>query len=56
MWITVDDKKIRHLWECPECDSAAYIEPWWYSENGTPMCVNCTDQDMEYIRTEYNDE
>ena len=54
MWVAIEDKEIRHLWECPECDSYVFVEPWWYSENGTPMCVNCSDQDMEYIRTEQN--
>lgn len=52
MWIVIDEKKVRHLWECPECDRKAYVEPWFYSENGTPMCVECPDQDMEYINTQ----
>lgn len=51
MWIKQDDDKIRHLWECPNCDDHAYVKPWWYSENGTPVCADCSD-DMEYIRTE----
>jgi hypothetical protein len=53
-WTIVNDDKIRHRWECPECDREVYVSPWWYSENGTPMCVDCPDQDMEYILTEYN--
>ena len=51
MWIIIDEKKVRHKWECPECDNKVYIESWWYSENGTPMCDKC-DIDMEYIHTE----
>jgi len=54
-WIFVNDHRLRHRWECPECDRAVYVSPWWYSENGTPMCIYCPDQDMEYILTEYND-
>ena len=54
-WIFVNDHKLRHRWECPECDRAVYVSPWWYSDNGTPMCIYCPDQDMEYILTEYND-
>ena len=30
MWIIIDEKKVRHLWECPECDNKVYVEPWWY--------------------------
>jgi len=55
-WKIIDDKKVRSRWECPECDKHVYVEPWWYSENGTPMCIYCPDQDMEYIRTEINNE
>jgi formylmethanofuran dehydrogenase subunit E len=51
MWVIIDEKKLRHKWECPNCDEYAYVQPWWYSENGTPMCTEC-DDDMEYIRTE----
>ena len=51
MWIIIDEKKVRHKWECPECDNKVYIESWWYSENGTPVCDKC-DIDMEYIQTE----
>ena len=52
MWVIIENKRIRHRWECPECNRHAYVEPWFYSENGTPMCIVCPDQDMEYIHTE----
>jgi hypothetical protein len=52
-WIFVNDHKIRHRWECPECDGHSYVQPWYYSEMGEPMCTDC-DSDMEYVRTEYN--
>ena len=52
-WIFVNDHKIRHLWECPECDRKVYVWPWSYSENGTPICEDC-DEDMIYCSTEYN--
>jgi hypothetical protein len=57
-WIVIEDKYVRMIWQCPDCGEKAYIEPWFYSENGNPLCSNdnCehTQQDgeMEYIRTE----
>ena len=51
MWIIIDDKKIRHLWKCADCNNAVYLEPGYYSEMGEPVCTDC-DDDMEYIRTE----
>lgn len=51
MWVEIEDKKVRHLWECAECDYHVYVEPWFYSEMGEPGCTEC-DNDMEYIRTE----
>ena len=53
-WFEIEEKNVRHLWECPECDDALYVQPWFYSEMGTPVCSDC-DKDMEYIRTEVND-
>lgn len=53
MWIKIEDKKVRHRWECPECNNYAYVEPWYYSEMGTPVCTECEwDDTMEYVRTE----
>ena len=51
MWVKIEDKQIRHLWECANCDHYEYVEPWFYSEMGEPVCAEC-DNDMEYIRTE----
>jgi formylmethanofuran dehydrogenase subunit E len=51
MWTKIDDKKVRHSWECSDCDNQVYVEPWFYSENGEPFCTKC-EKDMEYIRTE----
>ena len=53
MWVQVNDDKVRHLWECSECNASAYVKPWYYSEMGEPMCSDC-DGDMEYIKTEYD--
>jgi Zn ribbon nucleic-acid-binding protein len=53
MWVIVDDKRIRHKWECPDCDAHANVEPWHYSEMGEPYCVDC-EREMEYINTEIN--
>lgn len=54
MWIKIWDDKVRHRWECPECDYRVYVSPWFYSENGEPMCIHCPDQETEYIDTEIN--
>jgi hypothetical protein len=51
MWIIIDEKKVRHKWECSECNKMVYVEPWFYSEMGTPSCETC-ERDMEYIHTE----
>jgi NAD-dependent SIR2 family protein deacetylase len=51
MWIIIDEKKVRHLWECSECNRQAYVEPWYYSEMGTPSCEIC-EREMEYINTQ----
>jgi hypothetical protein len=51
MWIIIDEKKVRHKWECPECDANVYVEPWFYSEMGEPFCADC-EETMEYIHTE----
>lgn len=53
-WIVIDDTMVRHRWECPDCDSVDYVQPWYYSESGGLCCDNC-DCDMEYIQTEIND-
>jgi hypothetical protein len=55
-WTVIDDTKLRHYWLCPECNvEEAYVEPWWYEDSGTPMCTEC-DEDMNYVRTEYNND
>lgn len=50
-WIKIDDEKLRHFWNCPECNSKEHVSPDWYSNNGTPVCGEC-DCDMEYSHTE----
>jgi NAD-dependent SIR2 family protein deacetylase len=49
-WIIIEDKKVRSLWECSECNTKAYVEPWFYSEMGEPKCEKCNG-DTEYIHT-----
>ena len=51
IWVTIDDTNIRHVWRCAECEDEVNIEPWYYQQNGTPMCKDC-DQDMAYLSTE----
>jgi len=54
-WIKIDDEKIRHIWQCPECDKLTTVSPHFYEENGTPVCprVEC-GCDMVYLSTEFN--
>jgi NAD-dependent SIR2 family protein deacetylase len=52
-WSIIDDNKVRHRWECPECNNHVYVKPWYYSEMDIPICTECEwDDVMEYIRTE----
>jgi hypothetical protein len=53
VWEVIDDTKIRHVWRCAECEDEVNIEPWWYQDNGTPVCEVCGD-DMRYLGTEMN--
>lgn len=50
-WVIVDDTKIRHVWRCAECEDEVNVDPWWYQDNGTPVCADCED-DMQYLCTE----
>ena len=51
-WKKVEDKKVRHIWKCQECDKPITVKlsPTFYEENGTPIC-DC-GEDMSYIKTE----
>ena len=51
LWKIIDDTNIRHVWRCAECTDEINIEPWWYQDNGTPVCADC-DEDMQYLSTE----
>jgi hypothetical protein len=50
-WRVVDDTKLRAIWRCPDCDIQVEVEPWWYQDNGTPVCEDCSD-DMKYLGME----
>lgn len=56
--ITVPDNKIVCVWHCEDEDcmigqyrETAKVNPDWYQDNGTPVCINC-DCDMVYSHTE----
>lgn len=51
MWVIIEEKRVRHRWECAECNKVEYVLPWYYSEMGEPLCEEC-EREMEYIRTE----
>ena len=50
-WTVIDDTKLRHVWRCADCGVQSEVEPWWYQNNGTPVCDDCGD-DMAYLSTE----
>ena len=50
-WTRIDDKKIRHIWQCPVCNECTEIYPNEYEEMGGPVCGDC-DVDMGYLYTE----
>jgi hypothetical protein len=47
----IKDDCIFHVWKCNECDTKVEVTPDFYEENGTPVCLDCSD-DMTYCRTE----
>ena len=51
MWVIIEEKRVRHRWECAKCNKVEYVPPWYYSEMGTPVCKDC-DEDMEYVHTD----
>jgi hypothetical protein len=53
IWKVIEDSKIIHTWECPECDMRTELRPSYYEERGTPSCDDC-DCDMKYMKTEVN--
>lgn len=51
MWKIIQDNKVRHNYECPECGVESTIYPWAYEDIGTPACAEC-NCDMVYNYTE----
>jgi hypothetical protein len=51
----IDDLKVRHFYQCPECNNGVYVHPEFFTEMGVPVCTDCFwDDAMEYVRTEVN--
>lgn len=52
-WTEIDDAKIHHVWQCPECDRIITVRPSFYEHMGNPVCdgEDC-DCDLVYLRTE----
>jgi hypothetical protein len=52
-WMPIDDLKVRHFYQCPECNNGLYVHPEFFTEMGVPVCTDCVwDDEMDYIRTE----
>jgi hypothetical protein len=57
-WKAINDIDVRMIWRCndEDCECEKYdciIEPNWYKDNGTPVCMD--GRDMDYLRTEVAD-
>lgn len=54
-WMSIDDLKVRHFYQCPECNNELYVHPEFFTEMGIPVCTDCVwHYEMDYIRTEIN--
>jgi hypothetical protein len=55
-WIPINDDNVRHVWANEDGSGEITVAPDFYSDNGTPVCVDedseFFDQDMVYVRTE----
>ena len=56
VWKTIEDSKVRHVWANEDGSGEITVDPSFYADNGTPVCVDeeseFFDQDMIYVRTE----
>lgn len=60
-WEKISDVRVRHVWQCPECDKLTTVSPAFYEEAGTPFCTRIDRStgmecgcDMVYVSTEIN--
>jgi len=44
----LDPLKVITVWKCPDCDDKCEVDVTFFQDNGTPMCAECPDQDMEF--------
>jgi len=55
-WKVIPDEKVRHVWANEDGSGEITVDPGFYSDNGTPVCVDedseFFDCDMVYVRTE----
>ena len=49
--IRIEDNEIVCVWYCECCDDVIEVNPDFYQDNGTPVCMEC-DEDMLYSHTE----
>ena len=50
-WEVIEDNKVKHVWNCPECGKFTEVDPMFYQESGTPVCPDPCDTDMLYVHT-----
>lgn len=51
MFRKIEDDCVMSYWRCTECGDRYPVNPDWYQENGTPVCIDC-NLDMQYLHTE----
>jgi hypothetical protein len=44
----LDPWKVITAWDCPECAKRIEVDVTFFEHNGTPMCLECPDQYLEF--------
>lgn len=47
-WLTIEDEKVNHVWQCKKCGKIVEVAPTFYEENGNP---DCCETQMTYVHT-----
>jgi hypothetical protein len=45
---TIDPWKVITVWKCPDCCESSEFDVTFFEENGTPRCLKCLDQYLEF--------
>jgi len=50
-WCDIDNKDVRHIYECECCSKKVKVGPASFMECGQPLCMPC-DTEMVYVKTQ----